>query len=103
MIAATLSLIRHASQIMLVKTTDVIWVDGTFRLSCRFCFCPGGTVHRGGFPQGLFVVVEDVGLGCADSRINSYSPVRGISREKLSDKPAAAEGSQETAPLRFKT
>lgn len=100
MIVAT-GLVRHAGEVLTGQSLDIFGIYGTLLASCLFLFIFSGFVRCSYAHEGIFIVIEDIRLGCAGSGIDSGSIVRPVSQEVLADEPPAAEGTLEAASLRM--
>ena len=99
MIVAT-GLIRHTAEVLPGQSLDVFGIYGALFAPRLFLFVSSGFIRCFCAHEGIFIVIEDIRLGCADSGIDSGSIVRPVSQEVFADEPAAAEGTQETTAFR---
>jgi len=102
MVAAGAGFIWHASQVSLGRLLDVLGADEALLTPCLALLMSGGSVQGCGSEDGLLVVVKDIRLRCAHAGVNYRRPIWALAHEELSDEPAAAEGTDKTAPLGLK-
>jgi hypothetical protein len=97
MIATAPGFVGSQSQLPLVETVDIVWVNGALLPFCTLGLCSGGSIHSCDLAKDVLVETKDVCLGSADRWDNPGRPIRGITGKGFSDEPAAAKRPKKAA------
>ena len=94
---AALSFVRHTSKVPFGEVLNVVGIDWTLFAPGSLLFGSDSPVQSRGSHECHLVVVKDIGLRSAGVWVYYRRTIWAAPQEKLSDEPAAAEGTQETA------
>ena len=83
MITAPLCFVGHTSQVLLGELLNVVRVDQALLSPGFLLFRPGSPVQGRFLPEGLFVVMEDVGLRSANARVDCRGAKRPAAGEEI--------------------